>query len=209
MELQPLRKVRRIRLAATANVTIATGLIPGEEIDGVELVKGDEVLLPYQTTGSQNGPWIVKSIPERAYAGDTNEALRTTDFEILQGDTNAGATFRSTLSADDVIDTNTIRFARIDGRGMSVIATTGGTTVLTDAQASNKVLKFTGVKGSNAVIEVPAVPAGRTWLIHNTTTGAFTLTVKVNGGTGIVVANAKNAWVFSDGVDVLRAGSDV
>jgi hypothetical protein len=46
-------------------------------------------------------------------------------------------------------------------------------------------------------------------IIFNNTTGAFTLTVKTSGGSGIVVAQTKRAILFADGTNVVRITADV
>lgn len=61
----------RVKAASTANVTIGT-LDAGQVLDGVTLVQGDRVLLKDQTTGSQNGIYVINA--------DGNAATRATDY---------------------------------------------------------------------------------------------------------------------------------
>lgn len=56
----------KVRAASTANVTIATALNSGDTIDGVTLADGDRVLLKDQTTGAENGVYIVGTTPARS-----------------------------------------------------------------------------------------------------------------------------------------------
>lgn len=95
--------------------------------------------------------------------------------------------------------------------GRSAIATTGGTTTLTDTQyATNQdrcaALDFSGVLVSNATIIVPA--RTKSWIVRNQCTGAFTLTVKTSAGTGVVVAQGQVATLWCDGTNVVSVSTD-
>jgi hypothetical protein len=95
----------------------------------------------------------------------------------------------------------------IPGRVTFSVAGGVGTTVLTAAQWANDVIEFTGALTGNRTIEVPtAVSRGK--IIRNNTSGAFTLTVKTNAGTGKAVTQGKRAVVFCDGTNVELATDD-
>lgn len=204
-------RIRRVRLAATGNITIATALIAGQSIDGVELAEGDEVLLTGQTTASQNGVWTAHATkPYRSFTFDKANELTDTVIEVVEGTANAGTSWRSSGVTDaTVVGTDAIAFKKA-GRGgylAKSIAGGAGTTVLTAAEASNDILELTGAITGNRVVEVPAYPT-KQWTVFNNTSGAFTVTVKVNGQTGIVVASTKTAILYSNGTDVERATDD-
>jgi Right handed beta helix region len=59
----------KVRAAATGNVNISS---PGASIDGVTLASGNRVLLPAQSTGSQNGIYV--------FNGAASAMTRATDF---------------------------------------------------------------------------------------------------------------------------------
>jgi len=86
-------------------------------------------------------------------------------------------------------------------------AVTGGTVTLTDAEASNPVIAFTGVLTANLVVVVPATTK-RLWAIYNATTGAFTLEVKTAAGTGVTVAQGKRNLCYTDGTNVYDGFND-
>lgn len=93
--------------------------------------------------------------------------------------------------------------------GMVEIATTGGTTTLTTVsggtdQARMAILKVTGVLVSNATIEVPAKT--KKYLVWNATSGAYTVTVKTNAGTGILVTQGLVQELFCDATNVYPSG---
>lgn len=62
-----------VRLATTANITLASQLENGDTIDSVVLVTGDRVLVKNQTTASENGIYVVAAsgAPTRATDADT------------------------------------------------------------------------------------------------------------------------------------------
>lgn len=85
--------------------------------------------------------------------------------------------------------------------GRLALATTGGTTTLTYAQARVQAIDITGTLTGNATIEVPA--AAWEWAINNGTSGAYTLTVKVNGQTGVTIPQGERRKCICNGTDVV------
>jgi hypothetical protein len=75
-----------------------------------------------------------------------------------------------------------------------------GTTVLTQDEQRRDVLEFTGVLTGNRTIEVDASPW--VWVVYNNTSGAFTLTLKVTGQTGVVIQQGARVSVYCDGTDI-------
>lgn len=96
------------------------------------------------------------------------------------------------------------------------ISTTGGTTTLTGTpaapQAQKMFLNITGVLASNATIEIP-IAAGtgrnRIYVVKNGTTGAFTLTIKKVGGTGVTVGQGNTAFLLYNGTDIQYAAPQI
>lgn len=83
---------------------------------------------------------------------------------------------------------------------------TGGTLTLTPTQAARKVITLSGTLIANQAVVLPAwvAPAGR-WLIVNNTTGAFTLTVRTAGGTGVAIPQGGLSFpveVYGDGTNI-------
>ena len=93
--------------------------------------------------------------------------------------------------------------------GSVSINTTGGTVLLTEAQASNIYLNVRGALTSNVMIEVPDVK--RLWIVGNNTTGSFTVSIKQTGApTGnVVVAQGYREIVFSEGTGVYKADYNI
>ncbi len=87
----------------------------------------------------------------------------------------------------------------------AITGLTGGTRTLTAVEASRPLLVLTGTLTSNLQLVVPTVY--QQWLVINSTTGAFTVTVKTAAGTGVVVpagGAAAPTAVYGDGTNVQR-----
>lgn len=73
---------------SNANVTIATGLNPGDILAGVTLTNGRSVLLAHQTTASENGVYVVGAVPARDKLFDTYDSMIDVMFIIDEVATN-------------------------------------------------------------------------------------------------------------------------
>lgn len=90
-------------------------------------------------------------------------------------------------------------------KATGVVVTTADVT-LSNVQARCEYCPVTGALTAARAIIVPNDWRG---IIHNQTSGAFTLTVKTLAGTGIVVAQGMKAMLFADGTNVLRLTGDI
>lgn len=100
-----------VRVATTANITIATALNAGDSIDGVTLVAGDRVLVKDQSTGSQNGLYLVGPIPTRTADADSGPEVLGLLVHVLAGTVNGGKVFRLTNTTEPTIGSTTLTFA--------------------------------------------------------------------------------------------------
>lgn len=75
-----------------------------------------------------------------------------------------------------------------------------GTVTLTQAQNNWAGLNFYGTLTGNVTVVVLAVP--KIWLVKNSTAGAFSVTVKPDGGTGVTVAQDATALLVCNGTVV-------
>jgi len=82
--------------------------------------------------------------------------------------------------------------------------TTADVTVTLSARADY--IEVTGALTGNRNL---IVPANGQWSIFNNTTGAFTLTVKTQSGTGVSVGQTKRCILIADGTNVVRVTPDV
>jgi hypothetical protein len=87
---------------------------------------------------------------------------------------------------------------------LQLAALTGGTVTLSEDEARNARMEFTGTLTSDLIIVVPVSGSARRFSVKNSTTGAHTLTVKTDAGgsTGSAVAQGATALLEHDGTNV-------
>lgn len=116
-----------VQAVATANVASLVGPIT---IDGYTLLNNDRILLTAQSTGSQNGIWIVSTAdtwtrPADFYTGGHAAGAYTcVQYGTTYKTTNWLCT---TVSSADVIDTNSLTFAQFVTAIGGSVTITGGT----------------------------------------------------------------------------------
>lgn len=95
----------------------------------------------------------------------------------------------------------------------AISSTSKGSETVTTADVTMSVVtarcRYITVSGALTGNRNLIVPNDWEGIIFNNTTGAFTLTVKTSGGSGIVVAQTKRATIFADGTNVVRTTADV
>lgn len=69
-------------------------------------------------------------------------------------------------------------------------------------QARNAVINLTGAMTSGRNVVVPT--ANKLYLIKNSTTGGFAVTVKTSAGSGVAIAAGTAQWVYCDGTNVVQ-----
>ncbi len=92
-----------------------------------------------------------------------------------------------------------------DGVGLN--ATTGSTLVFSNGALSNgknQVIKLTGTITTNVNVVIPD-SIEKTYVVHNATTGAFTVTFKTTSGSGVTwsATDKGTKMVYSDGTNVV------
>lgn len=93
--------------------------------------------------------------------------------------------------------------------GHLVKSVAGSTDVtLTVTEARNQILELTGALTGNINVILPLYD-GMDWVIHNNTSGAFTLTIKHSSGTGQAIAQGKKTSIYSDGTNIVPALTDI
>jgi hypothetical protein len=173
-----------VRAATTANVTLASDLENGDVLDGVTLATGDRVLVKDQSTGSQNGIYVVKAsgAPDRSTDADEGAEV-TANFAVFveQGTVNADSGFTLTNNGAVTIGTTALVFTQFTGLGQIVAGTgldkTGNTLDIDSTVTTNdgtQTLTNKTINGSSNTITNVSLTTGVTG----------TLPV-ANGGTGI------------------------
>ena len=110
-----------VRVATTANITIASDLNVGDSIDGVTLADGDRVLVKNQSTGSENGIYTAGASPARAADFDENsEVTAGAFFFVEEGTVNADSGFVVSTDDDITVGSTAIAFTQFSGTGQIV-----------------------------------------------------------------------------------------
>jgi hypothetical protein len=109
-----------VRVATTASLTLASALENGDTLDGVTLATGDRVLVKNQSTGSENGIYVVKSsgAPDRAEDANLSAEVTAGMFTFVSEGTANGNT-GWVLTTDDAITlgTTALTFTQFSGAG--------------------------------------------------------------------------------------------
>lgn len=181
-----------VRLAATANVTIATGLNAGDTIDGKTLAAGDRILLPVQSTGSQNGVYIAGVTPARSFDMAEGVAAWGSVIYVIDGTANGGKLFVNTNLTLPTIDTTALTFTSLSlgsiaASLVSVLDSAGfftGTNVETVlAELASKDIGYTAHGNTGSTETFDALTG---W--HSATLNAATVTFTFTGATSGLVA---------------------
>lgn len=91
---------------------------------------------------------------------------------------------------------------------LSLTGQTGGTTTLTPAQAIKRTISIAGTLTSNLTVVLPAWVLD--WTITNTTSGAFTVTVKTAAGSGVAIPqNNAPTRVHGDGTNITQLAENI
>lgn len=134
---QSLDVKQSVRAATTANITIATALNNGDTIDGVTLATGDRVLVKDQSTGSENGIYVVGATPARADDADTSADVTAGMFVfVTEGTANGDNGFILTTNDTITLGTTALSFTQFSGAGQIVAGdglTKSGNTISVNA----------------------------------------------------------------------------
>ena len=160
-----------VRVATTANITIASDLNVGDTIDGVTLADGDRVLVKDQSTASENGIYIAGSSPVRAADANTSAEVTSGMFCFVEEGTVGGDNgFVLTTNDTITLDTTDLTFVQFSGAGQ-VIA----------GDALSKSGNTLNVNDDNITLEVNS-DALRIKGITATAVGDILLGAATNGG---------------------------
>lgn len=94
------------------------------------------------------------------------------------------------------------------GVGASTVALAGSNVTLTALQAALPYIALTGTLSANVNVIFP-VNTGQSWIIANTTTGAFTVTATTASGSGVTIPQTGTAAptsIYCDAVNIQNTG---
>jgi hypothetical protein len=180
------------RVAATSNVDIATG--GTMTIQGVVLAAGDRVLLTAQTSGSENGIYVVAT-GAWTRAGDADTAAEVTSalaVPVAEGDTANRALWLLTTPDPIVLDTTALTFAR--SRNLHDLTISGGGLNLSPSFILSLIGTANRISVSGTGIDIDAGYVGQTSIntLGTITAGTWEASeISVGkGGTGATTAAA-------------------
>ena len=207
-QLQGLDVKQSVRVATTANGTLASAFANGQTVDGVSLSTGDRILLKNQSTGSENGIYTVNAsgAPTRATDFDADsEVTGGTFFFVEEGTVNADNGFVMTNDGTVTVGTTALTFTQFSGAGQ----VTAGDALTKSGNTLNVAVDDSSIEISSDALRVKASGITNAMLA-----GSIDLTAKVtgalpvgNGGTGltsiakgsVLVANSANTLSALDG----------
>jgi len=115
-----------VRAATTASITLASDLENGDVLDGITLATGDRVLVKNQSTGSENGIYVVKvsGAPDRSTDADTGAEV-TANFAVFveEGTANADQGYVLTNDGAITVGTTALAFTQFTGLGQITAGT--------------------------------------------------------------------------------------
>ena len=185
-----------VRVATTANITIASDLNVGDTIDGVTLADGDRVLVKDQSTGSENGIYVAGSSPVRSADANASDEVTSGMFVFVEeGTTNADNGFVLTTDGTITLDTTALTFVQFSGAGQIIagggLSKSGNTLTVNDdnitLEISNDNLRIKGITATAAgdLLIGAATNGGYTRLVKPTsgdvTTNDYILSTNTNG----------------------------
>jgi hypothetical protein len=105
-----------VRVATTANGTLATAFANGQTIDGVVLATGDRILIKNQSTATVNGIYIVQAAgaPVRSTDNDTGVEMLNATCLVEEGTTNAETQWTCSTNAPITIGVTNITFVAVN-----------------------------------------------------------------------------------------------
>ena len=207
-QLQGLDVKNSVRVATTANGTLASAFANGQTVDGITLATNDRILIKDQSTGSENGIYTVNAsgAPTRATDFDADsEVTGGTFFFVEEGTVNADNGFVMTNDGSVTVGTTALVFTQFSGAGQ-VIA---GAALTKSGNTLN-----VGVDDSSIEVNSDALRVKASGITNAMLAGSIDLTAKVtgalpvgNGGTGlssiakgsVLVANSANTLSALDG----------
>jgi len=108
-----------VRVATTVSGTLATAYQNGSVVDSITLATLDVILLKDQSTGAENGVYIVNAsgAPTRAPDYDADAEIRPSTIHVKEGTVNGGKLFRLTNTSAITVNTTSITYTEIGGSG--------------------------------------------------------------------------------------------
>jgi hypothetical protein len=187
---QGIRWKQPVRAATTVAGTLASSFENGDIIDNVTLATGDRILIKDQSTGSENGIYIVNAsgAPSRASDADTATELKGMVVDVQEGTVNAETAW---ILTNDSITLGSTALTYVDfvkANVPSASTTVQGKVELADSTEAE-------AKSSSSLALTPAsvvnFPIKKTFTIGNGSSTTITCTHNLN--TKDVIVSVRDA----------------
>lgn len=213
----------RVRVATTANGTLATAFDNGSSVDGVTLATGDVILVKNQTSATENGVYevVASGAPTRVTDFETGDTVHGYVVSVVEGTTNADSVWLCTNNKSaDVVGTDNLTFARLGagGPGLLNVRTSTGAKTAGAVRAVVEVQAAGGggggvdsVTGTTNVARASGGGGGgyiKHYISDLSAIATYTITTGSGGSGGAAGANNGTAGgnsVYSDGTTTLTA----
>jgi len=167
-----------VRVATTANGTLATAFQNGATIDGIVLVTNDRILIKNQTTQADNGIYIVQASGAPVRSSDANSWYKLTSAFVFveEGTTGSDTGWVCTINSGGTLGSTAVTFVQFSGVG--TITTDGqgieisGNQLSLELDGSTLVKSSSGLKVSGVLEHLDAI-YGAGIVIDSTTTGSL------------------------------------
>lgn len=191
-----------VRVATTANGTLATAYANGQSIDGVTLATGDRILIKNQSTASENGIYTVNvsGAPTRAADADGGTELAPgTAVTVTEGTSNGDKVFILTSDAAITVGTTAQAWGQLGG-GTTYTASNGVQLVGSDFRAVAAASGGISVGAGGISVDASIVARKASANIGNgsSTSIAFAHALGTKDVTVAIRENATDAHVFAD-----------
>lgn len=106
-----------VRVATTANGTLASAFANASVVDGVTLATNDEILLKNQSTGGENGVYVVNATgaPTRRGDMDAGSEFLGAAVNVREGTTNANTQWQQTVDTAITVGTTATTWVQFGG----------------------------------------------------------------------------------------------
>lgn len=204
----------RVRVVATSNVVLASGLAAGSTIDGVTVADGDTALLTGQTAPAENGVYTVppSGAASRADGFDTYDAYAGAHFSVMEGTAKADTLWKCTSDEGGTIETTALDFVEVgSGFGSGDVdgpdgGVTDGHIALFDGTTGKQIKSHGAAPFSGAYADLSGKPTLGDAAAKNTGTTAGTVTA---GDDSRITGAAQKASNLSDLASVLTARTNL